>query len=127
MSVHEYPLVQTIINKAAAQAAAHNSRRVRRIALVVGDSSGYVPESIQMYFDIIAEGSVCADAILDIKRIKPKWECTGCGLLFERRPFSFACPACGADSRPTDVGREFYIESIDIDVENDVEKGEQSQ
>ncbi len=122
MSVHEYPLVQTIINKAAAHAAANHGRRVRRIALVVGDSSGYVPESIQMYFDIIAEGTVCADAALDIRHIKPQWKCTGCGLLFERRPFSFACPECGADSRPTDVGREFYIESIDIDVDVDKEE-----
>ena len=122
MPVHEYPLVQTIIKKAEAFATEHNARRVRRIALVVGDSSGYIPESIQMYFDIIGEGTLCDGAEVAITRIKPKWKCTGCGLLFERRPFSFACPDCGADSQPTEIGREFYIESIDIDV--DAEKEE---
>ena len=51
----------------------------------------------------------------EIKRIKPKLKCPKCGELFERRPMSFACPVCGTDGGPTDIGKEFYIESIEVE------------
>ena len=115
--VHELPLVLKIINKASAHAVENGAKAVRDIVLVVGDNSGYVADSIQMYFDIAAEGTPCAGAQLIVKRIKPKLKCSGCGALFERRPFSFACPDCGADGNPTEIGKELYLEAIHIIVE----------
>ena len=112
--MHEYPLVKTIINKAEAHAKQHNALAVKSITLVVGDYSGYVGDSIQMYFDLIAEDTLCRGANLVIKRVQPKLKCSGCGCLFERRPFSFECPACGAEGGPTDIGKELYIEDIEI-------------
>jgi hydrogenase nickel incorporation protein HypA/HybF len=35
--------------------------------------------------------------------------------MFHRQPGSFACPQCGSDGEPTDVGKEFYIDSIEIE------------
>ena len=113
--VHEYPLVKTIIKTAETHAQANGATKVRRITLVVGDQSGYVPDSIQMYFDLIAGDTLCAGARLDIRRVKPKLRCPNCGQLFERLPFRFDCPACGVDGEPTDVGRELLIESIEIE------------
>ena len=113
--VHEYPLVKAIIKTAEEHAQANGASKVRRITLVVGDQSGYVPDSIQMYFDLIAGDTLCAGARLDVRRVKPKLRCPNCGQLFERRPFRFDCPACGVDGEPTDVGRELLIESIEIE------------
>ncbi|MGN6715103.1 MAG: hydrogenase maturation nickel metallochaperone HypA/HybF [Anaerocolumna jejuensis] len=87
---------------------------VRTINLVVGDYSGYVGESINLYFDIIAEGTLCEKAKLNIERVKPKLKCTSCGEYFERRPFSFECPDCGGEGEPTEIGKEFYLKSIEI-------------
>lgn len=115
LPVHEYPLVKAILSKAQAHARDNGARRVRRIALVVGEQSGYVPDSIQMYFDLFAGETLCAGATLDIRRIKPKLRCPACDTLFERKPFRFDCPVCGTDGVPTEIGREFFIESIDIE------------
>ena len=44
-------------------------------------------------------------------------KCDRCGRLFERKRFSFTCPYCGGDGSPTDIGKEFYIESVDLEVD----------
>ena len=35
--------------------------------------------------------------------------------LFEKKLLSFDCPKCGCQGGPTDIGKEFYIESIEIE------------
>ncbi|MDR1815417.1 MAG: hydrogenase maturation nickel metallochaperone HypA [Clostridiales Family XIII bacterium] len=112
--MHEYPITQRIVDIATRHGQDAGASRVSRIALVVGERSGYIPESIRMYFDILAKGTLCEGAALDVTAVKPLLRCLACGLEFERRPYSFACPACGADGGPTDVGKEFYIASIEV-------------
>ena len=112
--MHEYPVTQHIIEIASRRCHEAGGTKVTRIHLVIGDYSGYVGSSVQMYFDLISEGTVCEGAEVRIKRIRPKLKCSRCGVLFHRKPLSFACPECGGEGSPTDVGKEFYIESIEI-------------
>lgn len=112
--MHEYPATLRIVEIACAEAAAHGSRIVQTIHLVVGDDAGYVGETIALYFDLIAAGTACATARLDIRRIKPQLQCPACQRHFVRRPFSFACPDCGTAGHPTAIGKEFYVESVDF-------------
>jgi hydrogenase nickel incorporation protein HypA/HybF len=114
--MHEYPLTERIIKMAEEHAKKQGAACVERINLVVGDDSGCVADCISLYFDLIAKDSLCAEATLSIKRVKPMLRCQTCGQLFERKPFQFDCPAdhCSGEGRPTEIGREFYVESIEI-------------
>jgi hydrogenase nickel incorporation protein HypA/HybF len=114
--MHEYPLTEQIIKMAEEHARKQGDSKVKRINLVVGDDSGCVADCISLYFDLIAKDSLCEEAILSIKRVKPMLRCQVCGKLFEREPFLFDCPAdnCRGEGRPTEIGREFYVESIEI-------------
>lgn len=112
--MHEYPATLRIVEIACAQSAAHGQRPVRTIHLVVGDDAGYIGDAIELYFPMIATNSACADAMLAIERIRPRLQCPACQCLFERKPFSFACPECGTTGHPTNIGKEFYIRSIDF-------------
>ena len=53
--MHEYPITQQIIKIAENHAREAGSQKVTAVNLVVGDYSGFIGESIQMYFDIISE------------------------------------------------------------------------
>ncbi len=110
--MHEYPITKRIIEIAREYATQNKADEVKVINLVVGDYSGYVASSIELYFDIIAAGSSCEKAILNIERVKPKLQCRQCGEYFERRPYSFECPSCHGEGSPTEIGQEFYIKSI---------------
>jgi len=116
--MHEYPITCEIISiaeKYLLENEKHKTARVKKIRLVVGDMCGYVGESIQMYFDEIAKDTACSGAILEICRVKSKLKCEKCGGLFERKLFSFSCPECGGQGFPTEIGKEFYIDSIEIE------------
>lgn len=112
--MHEYPITKRIIEIADDFARKNNVDEVKKINLVVGDYCGYVASSIELYFDIIAEGSLCHNAKLNIERVKPKLKCNNCGELFTRKPFSFECPVCKGEGSPTEIGKEFYIKSIEV-------------
>ena len=114
--MHEYPVTLEIV-RMAEKTAREKVGIVKAIHLVVGEDSGFIGESIQMYFDVISEGTLCEGALLTIQDVKPKMKCDRCGCLFERKKFSFTCPYCGGDGSPTDIGKEFYIESVDLEVD----------
>lgn len=113
--MHEYPLTEQIVQIAGRRLAEAGGSRVTAIHLVLGENSGIVPESIHMYFDLIAAGTPCQDARIEIERVRAKLRCPACGALFVRKPMSFACPECGTDGHPTAIGKEFYIKSIEVE------------
>ena len=113
--MHEYPITQQIIKIAEKACADAGAANVKKIRLVVGDYSGFVGDSIDMYFNAISEGTLCEGADIEIERVEAKIKCPACGGLFKRRPMSFACPVCGTDGEPTDIGKEFYIKDIEVE------------
>lgn len=112
--MHEYPITRRIIEIAGEYAEKHHAKEVKIINLVVGDTCGYAASSIELYFDLIAEGTPCEKARFHIERVVPRLKCSACGALFVRKPFTFECPDCNGEGRPTDIGQEFYVKSIEI-------------
>lgn len=114
--MHEYGLTEKIVRTASETAAANRAKKVTAVYLVIGETSGVLTESVQMYFDLIAEGTEAAGALLKIKTVKPEMYCSRCGKNFIRQRCSFDCPVCGGTGSPTEVGREFYIDKIELEV-----------
>lgn len=110
--MHEYPATVRIVQEASAIARKNAHDRVESITLIIGDDAGMVGDSIQMYFDAVAQDTPCQGAVLNIKRIQPQMQCSVCHSRFVRRPFTFDCPDCGGAGKPTSIGKEFYIESV---------------
>ena len=115
--MHEYKLTLDIIeiaSKYAARLPDEKKRNVSKIILTIGESSGVLGESIQLYFDEFSIGTVCEGAQIEIEWIKSKLKCRICGNYFERKPFSFSCTQenCDGEGEPTEIGREFYVKSI---------------
>lgn len=115
ISMHEYPITQQIIKIAEKACIDANAGNVKKISLVVGDHCGFVGESIGMYFNAISKGTFCEGAEVEFERVEAKVRCPVCGKLFKRAPMSFACPECGTDGEPTDIGKEFYIKEIEVE------------
>ena len=112
--MHEYPVTLRIIDVASDSARENGAEKVKKIKLVMGEDCGYLADSIALYFDIIAAGTLCEGAELCFEYIKPQLRCKKCGNLFLRKPFVFTCPDCDGDGEPTEIGREFYLDSIEI-------------
>lgn len=120
--MHEASASEALVKMVAEEAlsrgrAEDRSYRITRIRLVVGEATGYMRESLEFYVAASAKGTPAEGAALDIRYVKPLLRCPSCGLEYERKRFTFECPACGAQGIMTKVGREFYVDSIEIDEE----------
>ena len=65
--MHEYSVAQQIIKMAEKACLDANAGSVRKISIVAGRYSGFIGESISMYFDIISEGTLCEGAAIEIE------------------------------------------------------------
>ena len=113
--MHELPITQKIVKIADEHCRENGGNRVIKVNMVIGDYSGYVGEAMQTYFGIIAEGTLCEGASLEFTRVEPKLRCGSCGKLFKKQPLSFECPYCGGQGQQSEVGKEFYIDTIEIE------------
>jgi len=113
--MHEFPITQQIVKIAEESALKNNAKKVLKISLVVGETSGIVEESVRMYFDIISKGTIVEGAELEVTHVEHQMFCPKCKKNFKREKYSFECPACGEIGEPTKIGKEFYIKDIDIE------------
>jgi hydrogenase nickel incorporation protein HypA/HybF len=113
--MHEYPVTEEIVRIAVERAVQAGAKRITDVRIRVGELSGFIGESIQMYFDVLSEGTLAQGARVHIIPVKPILKCRSCGHVFPRAPRSFDCPQCGGLGDPTPVGRELQIENIEIE------------
>ena len=113
--MHEYHKAVHIIEKAIEQAETQGKAKVTRINLIIGDSSSFSGDSIRLYFDEAAIGTICEGAEITVKPVKTMLHCPECSQLFPKVPFTFTCPHCGAEGEPSDIGREMLVDSIETE------------
>lgn len=113
--MHELSVTESILNIALKHAQAAGADRVTDIYVVIGQLSSIVDDSVQFYWDMISEGSICQGAALHFERIPARLSCLECGGEYtipeEMRP----CPNCGSFLIKVISGEEFYLDSIAVE------------
>lgn len=105
-------LGSAVVNTAAKHA---NGRPVKVVTLSVGKLRQVVPDSLSFYFDIIARGTICDGARLEINVVPALLRCDNCAKEWEPDFPTFRCPFC-ADSKVTVLsGEEFMVESLEVE------------
>lgn len=113
--MHEYAITESIVQLVSEEAKKANANKITVINIVAGEISGVIPECIELYFESIAEGTLLEEAKLNFEVVKAELKCTSCGEIFLKKKNEIECPKCGGTGRFTEKGKEFYIESIEID------------
>lgn len=108
-------MTKSIVDIVVKEAQQAGAVKISRINLTIGDLSTVIDDSVKLYFDIIAAGTVAQGAELIFKRVKAEFFCKNCNNNYEKPIHGFDCPQCGNMGIPTEIGKEFYVESIEID------------
>ena len=117
--MHELPVTQGILSVVLETAQQHGNRPVLAIDLVIGDLSSIVDDSVQFYFDILSRNTLAEGASLNFRREPATAHCWDCGHQFKTSiPLPSVCPDCGVNRLHISGGREFYLESIEVDDED---------
>lgn len=111
--MHELAVTQSILDIALRYT--DGASRITQLNLVVGDLASVVDDSVQFYWDIVSKGTAAEGATLHFKRIKTRFQCNACEKDFEPDGRLFECPLCGGEQVVLVAGKEFRLESIEVE------------
>jgi hydrogenase nickel incorporation protein HypA/HybF len=120
--MHELSVSENVLNIAQKHAIEANASRVTDIYITVGRLSSIVDDSIQFYWDIISQDTICKGAQLHFNRIPARLLCMNCSNEFTLDAELSPCPSCGSVQLKVVSGEEFFLDSIAIEKEGIEEK-----
>lgn len=112
--MHEYSIVQALMDLIEEQARAHRATSVARVSLRIGEMSGIEPDLLQTAFELVRERSICREARLEIRRVPARWVCRACGAEVPAGGI-LRCPSCGSPARLAE-GSEIVLDQLDLEV-----------
>jgi hydrogenase nickel incorporation protein HypA/HybF len=114
--MHELSATEGILGVALDAARGAGARRIRAIDVVIGDLSSMVGDSVQFYFDMLSRETPAQGAVLRLRREPAIASCAGCGASYAVTPHLWpACETCGSPAISVSGGRDFYVDSIEVD------------
>ncbi|HEY3345511.1 MAG TPA: hydrogenase maturation nickel metallochaperone HypA [Anaerolineaceae bacterium] len=112
--MHELAVTESILSIATDHAQKANATSVTGIYLVLGRLSTIVDDSVQFYWDALAEGTICQGAQLHFERVPARLACLDCGATYEIKDELIPCPQCSGSRVKVISGDEFRVDSIEV-------------
>jgi len=112
--MHELAVTESILEIATTHASQAQATRVTDIYLVIGKLSSIIDDSIQFYWDMISQGTLCEGATLHFERIPARLSCQDCGSEYTLDRELEPCPQCSSSRVRVLTGEEFHLDSIEI-------------
>ena len=113
--MHELSVTQSILEIALRHAKKSNAARIVNIHIVMGELSTMVDDSIQFYWDMIAEGTIAHGANLHFRRVPAELQCMACFTKYHPKEMELLCPNCGSVGAKVIAGEECSVEAIDVE------------
>lgn len=113
--MHELAITENILQIALRHAAQAHAQRVTDLYLVIGNLSSIVDESVQFYWDIIAQDTICEGALLHFERVTAVFHCLDCHQTYPLQGELSACIHCHSPYVQLISGEEFRLDSISVE------------
>lgn len=95
MTMHELAVCQALLRQVETIVAENNAKAADHISISVGPLSGVEPSLLASAFTIAREGTVAANAKLDIESASIEVQCRQCGNSSKVQPNRLICEHCG--------------------------------
>ncbi len=113
--MHELAVTKSLLDIILEQAKAANATKINKVNLVIGELSGIVSECVRFYFDFLKKGSIAEEASLIFEIIPAQLKCRQCLLIFSPEEVLWNCPHCHSQQVEIVAGREFYVDSLEVE------------
>ena len=111
--MHEFSIVQNIINIVMESAKAHQVKHVQAVEVEVGKASGVVREAMDFAWEAASKGTLLERTVLKIKEIPLVVKCTVCNHQYQPCDIYENCPGCGEISPEIITGKELRVVAIE--------------
>ena len=95
-NMHELSITEHLLADCIRNAEAQNASKIRVIRLCIGQLRGIVPDCIQIYLDMLSEGTIAEGARIEAEFPPVRVRCRDCRKEGEITPHHLACPHCGS-------------------------------
>jgi len=115
--MHELSIMTNLMKRVCEIAKTQNAQKVTIINLKNGDLSGVVSSALDFCFDVCAAETLAENAVLKIRSVQAVWLCGSCSeKVYEVEDKSIPiCPKCKGLNLKLISGREFELESIEME------------
>lgn len=112
LTMHEFRLTQNLLALALKNA---NSKRIRRVNLLIGPFSEEREESVQFYWRDLSKGSLGQEAELHFEHLPVSVKCLDCTGAFYLDEETSICEFCESERLQLLSGEEIKLESIEVE------------
>ena len=117
--MHELSITEHLLDYCIREAEKQRAEKIRTIRLCIGPMRDIVPDCIQIYLDMLSEGTIAEGARIETEYLPLNVRCRECGKTSEITPHDLRCPHCGGLHLEILSGKEFYIKSMEVDTDGD--------
>lgn len=109
--MHEMALAEGILD-VVLDVAGENP--VKAVRVQAGILHAIVPESLKFSFQLAAQDTPAADALLYIQKVDDVFQCRQCREVTAQAVSPFNCPLCGSSDVSFSAGDELLVEAIEL-------------
>lgn len=113
--MHELAVTESVLNIALKHGQNAQATRITDLHLVIGQLSSIIDDSIQFYWDMISENTICQGARLHFQRIPAEILCLNCSEEYTLNGEMIPCPKCNSTRVKVTSGDQFFLDSIEIE------------
>ena len=114
--MHEMSYLVRMISLAAEVAEKNGAKRVRKIVVDIGKTSGVMPYYMYKYYPEASKGTILEEAELVCEEIPVKALCEECGKeYYPDRENRYLCPHCGGRRARIIEGKDVALRNVEIE------------
>lgn len=113
--MHEFTITKSIVSIILEKAREVNARKITKVELLVGRLTGYVPECIQLQFQVLTHKTPADGASLVFHQPPVELYCRKCQCAYTSDSMDLICPECRTLEIDIRSGSELFVESMEVD------------
>lgn len=113
--MHELGVTESIASICIRHAQASKATRVLKVNVKLGELTGIVDDYVAFYWDMVTKDTIAQGSELIFNKVPVVAHCPDCDEDFDVVEYDLTCPKCGKTETEIVSGREFLVESIEIE------------
>jgi len=118
--MHELSIAQNIVDIAIKECKKVGGKKINCITLKLGKAAGVNIKCLLFAFNVVKEGSIAENAVLNYEEVDIEGTCMKCKKFFKLKDwcmdyYIICCPLCGSLEINLCKGKELEIYEIDVE------------
>ncbi len=113
--MHEFSIVQALLDQCEEHAQVNDASKITKVSIKVGVMSGVEPDLLTTAFETFKEGTVCNDALLDMKIQEVLLLCRSCAQTAPLQKGDYRCALCGSEEISIADGQDMMLMQLEME------------